>query len=104
MNKIVIASAIVLMSSSAFAQQATPATPETPAVASPTETNPSAPVPGENSFTEAQAKERIEEKGYTNVTGLALDDKGVWVGSADKSGASVEVKLDYQGNITEAAK
>jgi len=58
-----------------------------------------APVPGANSFTESQARARIEERGFAQVTGLAKDDKGVWRGTAMKDGKSVAVALDYQGNV-----
>ncbi|MHC1551825.1 PepSY domain-containing protein [Phyllobacterium sp. K27] len=78
--------------------------PETPAVATPETTNPDAPVAGENSFTEAQAKERIEAKGFTSVTGLMKGEDGIWTGMGTKDGKSFEVKLDYQGNVTETAK
>ncbi len=61
--------------------------------------NPTAPVAGRNSFTEAQAKERIEKAGYSGVTALKLDDKGLWQSNAMKDGKSVSVTLDYQGNI-----
>jgi hypothetical protein len=58
-----------------------------------------APVAGANSFTEGQARSRIEDKGFTNVTDLKKDDKGVWRASAQKDGKTVTVALDYQGNI-----
>jgi putative membrane protein len=58
-----------------------------------------APVSGANSFTEAQARNRIEKGGYSAVTGLAKDDKGIWRGKAMKMGSSVNVSLDYQGNV-----
>ncbi len=58
-----------------------------------------APVAGANSFTEGQARSRIEDKGFANVTDLKKDDKGVWRGTAMKDGKSTSVALDYQGNI-----
>ena len=58
-----------------------------------------APVAGKNSFTEAQAKDRLEERGYTAVRGLKKDDQSVWRGTAMKDGKSVGVAVDYQGNI-----
>ena len=46
----------------------------TPAVNSPNSPpNPGAPVAGANSFTEGQAKSRIEDKGFKNVSGLQKD-------------------------------
>jgi putative membrane protein len=74
---------------------------QTPAVKSPSENNPAAPVPGANSFTEGQAKSRIEGAGYTDVTALKKDANGVWTGSAKKGGQTVTVKVDFQGNVTQ---
>ncbi len=85
--------ALMAMTSGAFAQMG-----NTPAVA-PKETNPAAPVAGANSFTEAQAKERIEKAGYTSVSGLTKDDKGIWQAKASKAGAPSNVMVDFQGNV-----
>ena len=63
-------------------------------------TTTAAPVAGANSFTMAQAQKRIEDQGYTQVSALAKDDKSIWRGHAMKNGKSVDVALDYQGNIT----
>jgi hypothetical protein len=54
---------------------------------------------GANSFTEAQAKSRIEDFGFTNVTALTKDVNGVWWGTASKDAKSVKIGLDFQGNI-----
>src|SRR5436190_21265774 len=73
----------------------------TPAVNTPNSPpNPGAPVAGANSFTEGQAKSRFESNGYSNVSELRKDDKGVWRGKAKKDGRNVVVSLDFQGNIT----
>ena len=76
------------------------------AVAAQTSTTPSTqsgtqqpPVAGANSFTEAQAKDRIEKAGYANVTGLKKDDQGIWRGSAKQGDKQVNVALDFQGNV-----
>lgn len=66
--------------------------------AEPTRTT-EAPVPGANSFTEGQARARIEERGFAQVTDLKKDDQGIWRGTAMKDGRSVSVAIDYQGNI-----
>lgn len=58
-----------------------------------------APVKGRNSFTQGEAKSRIEKAGYGDVGGLKKDDDGVWRGTATKDGRSVDVSLDYQGNV-----
>src|SRR5215471_12508806 len=61
-----------------------------------------APVAGRNSFTEGEAKSRIEKMGFSNVTNLNKDDHGVWRGRAMKDGKTVDVSLDYQGNVIQA--
>ena len=62
--------------------------------------NTQAPVPGANSFTESQARSRIEGAGFGGVTGLHKDDQGIWRGHATRAGQPVAVALDYQGNVT----
>lgn len=57
------------------------------------------PAAGANSFSEGQARGRIEDKGYTNVTALTKDDQGVWRGTGTKDGAPQQVWLDYKGNV-----
>ncbi len=59
----------------------------------------SAPVAGANSFTEGQARARIEEKGFGQVTDLKKDDQGIWRAKAMKDGKSMTISLDYQGNL-----
>ena len=73
--------------------------PGPPAVKTTEGNNPGAPVAGANSFTEGQAKSRIEARGFTNVGALTKDDKGIWRGTAMKEGKSVQVSLDFQGNV-----
>ena len=91
------ASAVAFFASSALAKTTTD--PKTPAVATPETTNPAAPVAGANSFTEAQAKERIEKAGFTNVSVLVKNKDGIWEGSAMRGDAKVQVSLDFQGNV-----
>ena len=86
----------------AFAQTAAPPAnpnPSTPAVANPNANNPGAPAAGANSFTEGQAISRIEGGGYSNISGLVKDKDGIWRGKASKAGKTVDVGLDYQGNV-----
>lgn len=78
------------------AQTSTPA--PTPSPGAPADKN--APLPGANSFTEGQAKSRLEANGYSNISGLKKDDSGVWRATATHSGAQVDVTVDYRGNIT----
>ena len=76
-----------------------PSESSTPAIKTTEGNNPGAPVAGANSFTEGQAKSRIEARGFSNVSGLAKDDKGIWRGTAMQNGKSVKVSLDFQGNV-----
>ena len=102
MRKILLAAVIIAVTFPAVAQQTPPANRDanTPAVNSPNSPpNPGAPVAGANSFTEGQAKSRIEGAGYSNVSGLQKDDQGVWRGKADKAGTKTDVSLDFQGNV-----
>ena len=69
------------------------------AVSTAPQNNPGAPVPGANSFTEGQARDRIQDKGFSQVTDLKLDSQGVWRGKGMKSGQTVDVSMDYQGNV-----
>jgi hypothetical protein len=73
--------------------------PQNPAVRSTEGNNTAAPVAGANSFTEGEAKVRIEARGFSNVTDLMKDDQGIWRGKAQRDGRSVNVALDYQGNV-----
>ena len=92
MRLLTLLAALTISTAPVFAQ--------TPAVKSPNTTNPAAPVPGANSFTEGQAKSKIESQGFTNVSGLRKDDNGIWTGTASKGGNKVNVRLDFQGNVT----
>jgi len=58
-----------------------------------------APVPGANSFTEGEARKRIETHGFTDVSGLKKDNQGIWHGKAMQNGKTVGVALDFKGNV-----
>jgi sporulation protein YlmC with PRC-barrel domain len=58
-----------------------------------------APFEGANSFTEGQAQDRILASGFTNVSALSKDDKGIWRGTAEADGKQVHVAVDYKGNV-----
>jgi len=57
------------------------------------------PAAGANSFTEGQARSRIESAGYTGVQDLKKDEAGVWRGRAMRGGQTADVGVDYQGNV-----
>jgi hypothetical protein len=94
--------AAVTLAVPAFAQNAPAANPEAPAnpaINRSDANNPGAPAAGANSFTEGQAKSRLEKDGYTEISELAKDGDGLWRGKAKKDGRLMEVAVDYQGNI-----
>jgi len=61
--------------------------------------NATEPAKGANSFTDGEARRRMESSGYSTVADLKKDGDGIWRGSATKDGAKVGVWLDYKGNI-----
>jgi hypothetical protein len=95
--------AVGVLSSGAALSQTAPltASPNPPAISTSNADSKTsaAPVAGANSFTQSEAKNRIEAHGYSAVTELAKDDKSIWHGKATKDGKQVSVALDYQGNI-----
>jgi hypothetical protein len=95
-----ILSAALMVATPAFAQNPPAQSgPGNNAVNSSGQNNSNAPVAGRNSFTEGQAKSKIEGAGFSNVSGLAKDDNGVWRGKANKGGSSANVSIDFQGNV-----
>ncbi|MBW4656990.1 MAG: PepSY domain-containing protein [Kaiparowitsia implicata GSE-PSE-MK54-09C] len=96
MKKLVITTLLAsVVSLGAFAQTSTTSPAPAPAPA-----DAKAPLPGANSFTEGQAKSRLEANGYSAIGELKKDDNGVWKGSATHGGQQVTVSVDYRGNIT----
>ena len=90
-----LAGAVAICAATAFGAMA-----QTNPAVSTTSTNSSAtPVPGANSFTESEARNRIEARGFTAVSDLKKDDQGIWRGSATKDGQTVKVALDFKGNV-----
>ena len=95
--------AALVVATSAFAQSPPAQSgPNNNAVNSSGQNNSTAPVAGHNSFTEGQAKSKIEGAGFTNVSALKKDDNGVWRGKASKGGSSTDVSVDFQGNVNTA--
>src|SRR5258707_7760247 len=66
----------------------------------PTATRPATPDTGA-ALTETQAKSRIEDQGFTNVSELKKDAKGMWNARAMIDGKFVQLSLDTQGHITQ---
>ena len=106
-KSLVVAAALAVLASSAMAQTQNPPAQDSPqnsAINSQDSSNRqvNAPVAGANSFTESQARSRIEKMGFADVTDLKKDDNGVWRGRAMKGGQMVDVSVDYQGNVIQA--
>ncbi len=60
---------------------------------------PSALEKGANSFTEGQAKSRIESAGFKDLSDLKKDGDGIWRGKATRDGKVMAVGFDYKGNL-----
>ena len=104
MRPILAAAAAALLSTCALAQVPDPGAGRAanPAVTVRPEGSPEstgAIRPGANSFTEGQARSRIEAQGFANVTDLRKDDRGIWRGRAMQNGRSVNVMLDFRGTV-----
>ena len=106
-NLLGIAALLAFVAGGAVAQTQTPPAkdgPQNSAINSSNSSNrqTNAPVAGRNSFTEGEAKSRIEKMGFSNISNLKKDDNGVWRGRGMKDGKTVDVSLDYQGNVIQA--
>ena len=102
-STLLISAVLMAAATSAFAQNPPAQSgPNNNAVNSRGENNSNAPVAGRNSFTEGQAKSKIEGAGFTNVSELKKDDNGVWRGKASKAGSASAVSVDFQGNVNPA--
>jgi len=103
---LILGAALALVATGALAQTPPAATgPQNSAINGTNSSNRQVenPVKGHNSFTQGEAKSRIERRGFSNVSDLRKDDAGVWRGRAMKDGRQVEVSLDYQGNVIEGS-
>jgi SAM-dependent methyltransferase len=50
-------------------------------------------------LTEAEAKERLAERGYRNAGDFKRNDNGLWMGPAQKGERFVDVAVDVRGNV-----
>lgn len=100
-SALLLASTMVLVPAIAGAQATqTPNTDAPGATNTPTHDD-KTPDAGQNSITEAQATELFGKAGYTDLTGLKLNDQGVWEASAMKDGKNVMLSLDAEGKVSE---
>jgi hypothetical protein len=58
-----------------------------------------APLKGANSFTETQAQDRAVAAGFVTVSSLKKDENGVWRGTAMDGTKSVNIAVDFKGNV-----
>ena len=63
-----------------------------------------APLKGANSFTEGQAKDRAIAHGVDSVADLKKDDDGIWRGTGTQGGKTVQIAVDYKGNVVTTVK
>ena len=63
-----------------------------------------APLKGANSFTEGQAKDRAIAHGRRQRSDLKKDDDGIWRGTATQDGKTVQIAVDYKGNVVTTAQ
>jgi hypothetical protein len=115
MRKVLLALAATMLTGAAYAQTAAATSPAVPAAnraanaTSPTVPDvnrtatatpaPGQPAAGANSFTQGEARSRLQSNGFGKIAGLKKDESGVWRGRAEKGGQQVNVWLDYKGNI-----
>ena len=92
-----LAAALIGGTAASAQTTASPSAGENAAVKNPASTG--LPSKGANSFTKGQAAKRMEKAGYASVTGLTKDKDGLWHGSAMKDGKTVDVSLDFKGNV-----
>ena len=97
-----LTAALVIASAAAAQNPPAQSGPNNNAINSSDQNNSDKPVAGRNSFTEGQAKSKIEDAGYSNVGELKKDDNGIWRAKASKGGSSTNVSVDFQGNVNPA--
>ena len=54
---------------------------------------------GANSYTEGQARARMEANGFSSITNLLKDDSGLWRAVATHAGSNHDVAMDFRGRI-----
>ena len=104
-RSIVIICAAMLAATAASAQTQPPAQsgPGNNAVNSSGQNNSTAPVAGRNSFTEGQAKSKIEDAGFSNVTRAEEGrQRQCGVAKPARAARSSSVSVDFQGNVNTA--
>ena len=101
MKRTALLAAVVTAAVFAFpAAQAADKADDTSAMPAPVEgVDTNAPLEGANSYTADQVTTMLTEMGFTAITALTLDDKGIWRGKAKMNSIVYDVAVDYRGNI-----
>ena len=97
---VALAAAAIASAGAAAAQNSTTADPnagQNAAVKKPDTAG--TPSKGANSFTKKQAADRMAKAGYTPAGDLTKDKDGLWHANATKDGKTVDVSLDFKGNV-----
>ena len=58
---------------------------------------------GSNSYTEGQARSRLEANGFSAINNMRKDDNGFWRATATYGGTAGDVVMDFQGRIAHGA-
>ena len=58
---------------------------------------------GSNSYTEGQARSRMEANGFTAINNLRKDDNGFWRATATHGSSFGDLAMDFQGRIAHGA-
>lgn len=95
----ILTAAILMAAVAALGACSKPSEPSNPPIAAEQNAPAASATPGDNSFTEDQAKGHLANAGYTDVSAMTQDDKGAWNGTATKDGKTVSVSVDYQGKV-----
>ena len=54
---------------------------------------------GQTTFTEAQARSRFDQAGYTEIGDLRLESGGIWRAMGRRDGQMRRLGLDHRGNV-----
>jgi len=108
MRTAIALAAIVTFAGTAFAQEgvqpSAPGAIQHPPIHSEPATPPMTAAPklpdAASVISQEQAKAKIEGEGYTEVSGLKQDDKGMWTATAMKDGKPVQLSLNTEGQVT----
>jgi predicted aspartyl protease len=102
-SALAVAAIVALIAGPSFAQSGSQApTQRLPAQSASTNASKATNVPKKaEALTQKQAMTQIEAQGYTKVSNLKKDAKGMWNATAMKDGKRVQLSLDTQGHVAQ---